>query len=280
MAYEKERNRMVQGYMKILKSGKYDEILPLLDSKQVTKFANSLLRFCEVDPPHFEKMRGYLNDAIVSGEKLKNARLERARLAEAEFKKSLDAFLKKVKGWRTEVLKAEKLYEKEGKDQGLVEVDVKFHFTNYNNQLPASAKVRLEFPGSKVTLQSALYKGTWQSRGIMLSPKKSTVIAEVTVPRKVKPKLKMSNSLFYKPLKPGGVLALAATEDHATITQKATSGQAAAEKAGTKGSFGIDWRIFSGGVEITKEKELTKTHSKQMSFTIWVPKGSMSLTQK
>ncbi|MFQ5622257.1 MAG: hypothetical protein ACE5FS_02565 [Paracoccaceae bacterium] len=278
MSNEKKRAKEVQSFAKLFVSDKYDSIRQLLNSSLVNKFVNGLLRFSEIKPPEYEKMRGYLDDAIRSGEKIKGTRLGRARLVEKEFKKNLGGFLKKLRTWRAEIVKEERKYEKEGKNKGQAEVDIVFSFTNFNNELPKSAKLKLTFKASKVTLQAALTRGSCRFRGIMLESKKSIVNAEVSLPRKIKPKL--SNNMYYNPLKNGDVLAISAAEDPIKIVKSATSAEAAAKSAGTKGTLGVDWKIFSGSAEITKGKSFTETHTKAISFTILAPKGSVTLMQK
>ena len=278
MTKQKERARSIQSFVKIFSSGRYDEVLLMLNSGLVNKFVNGLLRFSETKPPRYEKMRDQLDDALSAGEKIQSTRPPRARLVWPEFQKTLGSFLKKAKVWRGDIIKEEKQYEKEGTDSGLVEVDIVFTFVNYNNEPPKSGKVEINLPASKVTLKSALSKGGCRFRGIMLEPKKSRANIDVSMPRKLHPKL--HNHIVYNPLKKGDVLVITAKEDPVKATKKGFSAEGAIKKAGVKGHVGLDFTVVSGGGEITKEKELSKTHGKELSYTILWPKGSMSLSQQ
>ncbi|GMG81644.1 hypothetical protein LNKW23_08570 [Paralimibaculum aggregatum] len=278
MTREAERAKSVQKFARLFASGRFDSVLPMLEAKLVTSFVNGLLRFAEVKPPRYELMRDRLDGAVRDGTRLRATRPKRALLAWPEFLKTMDGILRTLKAWQSEIAREEKQYEKEGAAKGLVEVDILFAFVDFNNTLPKGGKVTLQFPASKVKLASAMKAGGARFRGIMLEPSKSRVIVNVALQRKVKPKL--ANHLVYNPLKAGEVLVIKAREDAAKATKKDHSAEGAVKKSGVKGTVGIDFKVISGGGEITREKELSKTHGRELSYTILWPKGSMSLAQK
>jgi hypothetical protein len=46
-------------------------------------------------------------------------------------------------------------------------------------------------------------------------------------------------------------------------------------KVGVKGSAGIDWKIFSFGVEVTAEHGWSESHTHAQQYEVWVPTGEL-----
>ena len=53
----------------------------------------------------------------------------------------------------------------------------------------------------------------------------------------------------------------------------ASTAKEAAAKVGITGSYGVDFKVFSAGVEVTSEYSESVTHSEGVEYEVWVPKN-------
>lgn len=245
------------------------------DAKAIHELHNLLEEIEEVKEPRYERMR-ILLDWITRASK---ALLKDKLVKGLPPQKGVKQLIYKVRALKVKVKKEEKAYEKSGAAAGLVEVDISFNAADFSNTPMARTKLELKVDAHPrpVKLVAMLSGGATRFRGIMIEPSGNAGVT-LTLNRKVAKK--MQANLSYKGLKKGKTLLISATEDKKEKKYKKGSGQEAAESAGVTGTVGIDFKVFSGSTELTSSKELKKSKSKEVQFTVSFPTGKLTLTQK
>ena len=254
---------------------KVDPKAPFKDAKAIYELRNLLQELNDVAEPRYERMRIIL-DWITRASK---ALLKDKLVARLPPEKGVKQLIAKVRTLKAKVLKEEKAYEKSGAAAGLVEVDISFNAVDFSNTPVGGARLELKVDSHPhpIKLNSKLSSGATRFRGIMIEPS-GNANATLSLNRKVANK--MSANLSYKGLKKGNTLLISATEDKNERNYKKGSGQEAAESAGVKGTIGVDFKVWNGSTELTTSKELKKSTSKEVEYTVSYPTGKLTLIQK
>ena len=252
-----------------------DPKAPFGDSKAIIEIHQLLQQLADIEEPRYERMRILLNSITKASTALLKDKLVKGLPPE----KGVKQLIAKVKAVKAKVVTEERAYEKSGAAAGLVEVDISFNAVDFSNSPVGDAKLELKVDAHPrpIKLTARLSGGATRFRGIMVEPS-GNANATLSLNRKVAKK--MSANLSYKGLKKGNTLLISATEDKKEKKYKKGSGQEAAESAGVTGSVGVDFKVFSGSTELTSSKELKKSKSKEVEFTVSYPTGKLTLTQK
>lgn len=245
------------------------------DAKAVYELRNLIQMIEDVEEPRYERMRIILDSITKAAIALLKDKLVKGLPPE----KGVKQLISKVKTLKRKVVAEEKAYEKSGAAAGLVEVDISFNAVDFSNTPVGRAKLELKVDAHPrpIKLTSNLSGGALRFRGIMIEPS-GNANATLSLNRKVAKK--MQANLSYKGLKKGNTLLISATEDKKEKKYKKGSGQEAAESAGVKGTVGVDFKVFNGSTELTSSKELKKSESKEVEFTVSYPTGKLTLRQK
>lgn len=245
------------------------------DAKAIFELHNLLQEIVDVKEPRYERMRILLDWFSRASMALLKHKLVKGLPPE----KGVKQLISKVKALKVKVVKEEKAYEKSGAAAGLVEVDISFNAVDFSNTPMGGAKLELKVDAHPrpIKLAAKLSGGAIRFRGIMIEPS-GNANATLSLNRKVAKKMKAN--LSYKGLKKGNTLLISATEDKKEGKYTVGSGQEAAESAGATGTVGVDFKVFSGSTELTSSRELKKSKSKAVEFTVSYPTGKLTLTQK
>lgn len=245
------------------------------DVKEIYELHNLIQVIKEVEEPRYERMRIHLDSITTAATKLLKHKLVKGLPPEKGMKK----LIANVRMTKAKVVKEEKAYEKSGAAAGLIEVDISFNAVDFSNTPMGASKLELKVDAHPrpIKLAAKLTGGAIRFRGIMIEPS-GNANAILSVNRKVAKK--MTANLSYKGLKKGNTLLISATEDKKEVKVKKGSGQEAAESAGVTGSVGVDFKVFSGSTELTSSRELKKSSSKEVEFTVSYPTGKLTLKQK
>jgi hypothetical protein len=157
---------------------------------------------------------------------------------------------------------------------GLRKVRLQVNMTNWDGDVMGDRQVFLTFkcPGAPdIQLSKKVFGGILQFNDVELPPRGS-IFVEVGS-RTGRDEFARDTETYDLPKKP--LVLLKIKQEHEEIKKKAKSGLKAAEKAGQKGTVGINWKIFSAGKEITSEKEISKEYEEEVEYTIKLPKGSL-----
>jgi hypothetical protein len=245
------------------------------DAKNVYELRNLIQTIEDVKGPRYERMRIILDSITKAAIALLKDKLVKKLPPE----KGVKQLISKVKMLKSQVVKEERAYERSGTGAGLVEVDISFNAVDFSNTPVGGAALALKVDAHPrpVKLTSRLSGGAVRFRGIMIEPS-GNANAILLLNRNVAKK--MQANLSYKGLKKGKTLLISATEDKKEKKYKKGSGQEAAESAGVKGTVGVDFKVFNGSTELTSSKELKKSESKEVEFTVSYPTGKLTLSHK
>lgn len=73
----------------------------------------------------------------------------------------------------------------------------------------------------------------------------------------------------------GDSLHLAFTQDKQVVTRTANSAREVSSTVGVTGTYGVDFKVFSAGLEITTEQSWSETHEEGVEYTVWLPENTL-----
>jgi len=267
--FEKLKDVYFKNVMKVL-----DPKLSVADTAPFIELSNLFEVISGIEEPLYEDMRLKLDLALKTIKKLSSDK----KFKGTPVQKGLDKVMASVEKSKAEVIKAEKLYEKEAQATKLVEVDISFNARDYYNNQVGGAKLELTLDSNPhpVKLSEMMSNGNARFRGILIEPSGNAHVV-LKLNRKVHPTL--SQNLGYKNVSRGGTLIINAKEDVTKVEMASTSARKVLDSKGVKGSVGVDFKIFQGGSEIESKKELEETSQVEVKYTVYYPQGTLEVTQ-
>jgi len=259
-------------YDKVFK--KLDPKMTAGDAKPFSELLNLFGVIEDIEEPQYEAMRLKLDLAFKTINTLVGHKAVKGTPVQSALKQ-LAASVQKAKAI---VVREEKLYEKQGSADGLVEVDISVSATDFYNTEVGGAKLELivDSNPSAVKLSQITSNGNARFRGVMIEPS-GNVFVSLTLRRTVHPKL--TQNLGYKNVAASKTLIIKATEEAESVEMSALNGQKVLDTKGVKGSFGIDYKIFKGSTELTSSKSIEESSQQAVKYTVYYPKGTLTLTQ-
>lgn len=251
---------------------KLDPKMSAGDAKPFTELLNLFSVIEDLEEPQYEAMRTQLDLAFRTIAKLMVHKSVKGTPIQAAFK-LLAVGVNKAKAT---VVKAEKVYEKQGAAGGLIEVDISFSARDFYNSQVGAAKLELvvDSDPAPVKLSAMTSQGNARFRGVMIEPSGNIFVA-LTMNRKVHPKL--SQNLGYKNV--GKTLIIEAAEEATSVEMSAQSGRKVLDSKGVKGSVGIDFKMFKGSSELTSSKSIEEASQEAVKYIVYYPKGTLILKQ-
>jgi hypothetical protein len=213
----------------------------------------------------------------IAGKLKKDKKLAGDEVTKELIIKHLDGMSKEATAEIKKVFAAKKKYEADSVKSGLKSADVQVTAYNWDGELMRNYQAYVEFVASgfkKVTLGKVFKGGIVSFDDVQIPPEG---LMRLTAVSKGAATLAPSGVSKYK-LPSNGKLQFEATQEKDEAKLTANSGDEASDKAGATGSAGIDWKIFSAGVEITKEQERKKTHSVGVEYVVKWGKSSFKVT--
>jgi hypothetical protein len=203
---------------------------------------------------------------------------DKALAANKEVTKYLEAMQKEAVDERRAIEAEKAKAEKEAAKGGLRKVDIQIIARNWDREPMRGYKIfaRFKAPGFKeVALGKEIKGGAAEYDDVMLMPEgtvqvmavstgKATLAPEATIPFKL-PK--------------SGLMVFTAEQEQEEVKVRASSVEEATKKTGVKGEAGIDWKIFSAGVETSAEDERKKGTTIEVEYTVRLGKSSFKLEQ-
>ena len=207
---------------------------------------------------------------------------DKALAAKKEELKAVSAYLaamqKEAADERKAVELAKAKAEKEAARSGLQKVDVQIIGKSWNGEPLRGYKIYAEFkaPGFKeVTLAQDIKGGVAQYNDVMIMPAgtarvmsvstgKATLAPEATIPFRL-PK--------------SGLMVFTAEQDFEEFKLSKMTKKQVTDKFSKKGTAGVDWKIFSAGVEVGTESEEGTGEDTGVEWTVKVGLGSFKLAQ-
>jgi hypothetical protein len=198
--------------------------------------------------------------------------------ANKDVAKYLEAMKKEVADERKAVEIAKQKFEKDSAKFGLRKVDIQIIARSWNDEPMRGYKIYAEFkaPGvAAVVLAQDIKGGVAQYNDAMVMPTGSVRVMAVSTGKAT---LAPERTIPFK-LPKGDLMVLTADQDHEEYKVRASSVEEASKKSGLKGEAGIDWKIFSAGVEKTSESETKGSAGVEVEWTVKVGLGSFKLEQ-
>ena len=244
------------------------------DAKPFSELLNLFGVIEGIEEPQYEEMRHKLDLAFKTINSLMGHKAVKGTPIQNAFKQ-LATGVQKAKA---AVVKEEKLYEKRGSADGLIEVDISVSARDFYNDQVGGAKLELVVDSnpSPVTLTQMTSKGSARFRGVMIEPSGNAFVS-LTLRREVHPKL--SQNLGYKNVGSSKTLIIEATEEPMMVEMSALSGRKVLDSKGVKGSLGIDYKIFKASTELTSSKSVEESSQESVKYTVYYPKGTLNLKQ-
>jgi hypothetical protein len=203
---------------------------------------------------------------------------DKALAANKEVAKQLDAMKKEAAGERKAIEVAKVKFERDGAKSGLRKVDVQIIARGWNDEPMRGYKIYAEFkaPGfAAVTLAQDIKGGVAQYNDAMIMPAGSVRVMAVSTSKAT---LAPEKTISFK-LPKGDIMVLTADQEHEEYKVRASSVEEASKKSGLKGEAGIDWKIFSAGVEKSSESETKSGSGVEVEWTVKAGLGSFKLEQ-
>ena len=203
---------------------------------------------------------------------------DKALAANKEVAKHLAAMQKEAADERKAVEGAKAKSEKEGAKSGLQKVDVQIIARGWTDEPLRGYKIYAEFkaPGfAAVTLAQDVKGGVAQYNDAMIMPSGSVRVMAVSTGKAT---LAPEKTIPFK-LPKGGIMVFTADQQHEEYKVRASSVEEASKKSGLKGEAGIDWKIFSAGVEKSAESETKSGSGVEVEWTVKAGLGSFKLEQ-
>ena len=203
---------------------------------------------------------------------------DKALAANKDVAKHLEAMKKEAADMRRAIEAAKAKFEKEGAKSGLKKVDIQIIARSWNDEPMRGYKVYAEFkaPGfAAVTLAEDVKGGVAQYNDAMIMPSGSVRVMAASTGKAT---LAPEKTIAFK-LPKGDIMVFTAVQEHEEYKVRASSVAEATKKSGLKGEAGIDWKIFSAGVEKTSESETKSGSGVEVEWTIKAGLGSFKLEQ-
>jgi len=203
---------------------------------------------------------------------------DKALAANKDVAKHLEAMKKGVADERKAVEAAKAKFEKDGAKSGLRKVDLQIIARSWNDEPMRGYKIYAEFkaPGfAAVTLAQDIKGGVAQYNDVMIMPSGSVRVMAVSTGKAT---LAPEKTISFK-LPKGEIMVFTADQEHEEYKVRASSVEEASKKSGLKGEAGIDWKIFSAGVEKTSESETKSGSGLEVEWTVKAGLGSFKLEQ-
>jgi hypothetical protein len=244
------------------------------DAKPFSELLNLFGVIADIEEPQYEAMRHDLDLAAKTISKLLGHKAVKGTPIQNALKQLATGVLKA----KAAVAREEKLYEKQGSTDGLIEVDISVSARDFYNDQVGGAKLELAVDSnpSPVKLSQMTSQGSARFRGVMIEPS-GNVFVSLTLRREVHPKL--SQNLGYKNVGSSKTLILDATEEAVSVEMSALSGRKVLDSKGVKGSVGIDFKIFKGSTELTSSKSIEESSQEAVKYVVYYPKGTLNLKQ-
>lgn len=251
---------------------KLDPKMTMGDAKPYSELLNLFDAIQDVEEPQYEAMRLKLDLAARAISQLQSQKSVKGTPIEKALK-SLAAGVQKAKAT---VAKEEKLYEKQGATSGLIEVDVSVSVRDFYNSEVGGAKLELVIDSnpSPVKVSDMTSRGSARFRGVMIEPS-GNVNVSLVLKREVHPKL--SQNMSYKNV--GKTLLIEAAEDAVSVEMSEQSARKVLDSKGVKGSVGVDFKVFNGSTELTSERSIEQSTEQAVKYTVYYPKGTLTLKQ-
>jgi hypothetical protein len=267
--FEKLKDQYFKNVMKAL-----DPNLKVAETMPFIELSNLFEVIADIEEPNYETMRLRLDSALKTIKKLANEKKFKGTLVQ----KGLTKLMASVEKSKLEVVKAEKLYEKEGQATGLVEVDISFNARDYSNNHVGGAKLELTLDSNPhpVKLTEMISDGNARFRGILIEPSGNAHVV-LKLNRKVHPTL--SQNLGYKNVSRGATLIIIAKEDVTKVEMVSTSARKVLDSKGVKGTVGVDFKIFQGSSELESTRSLEETSQVEVKYTVLYPQGTLDVSQ-
>jgi len=191
----------------------------------------------------------------------------------------LAAMQKEAADERKAVELAKAKAEKEAARSGLQKVDVQIIGKSWNGEPLRGYKIFAEFkaPGFKdVTLAQDIKGGVAQYNDVMVMPVGTARVMSVSTGKAM---LAPEGTITFKVPK-SGLMVFTAEQEFEEFKLSKMSKKQVTDKFSKKGTAGVDWKIFSAGVEVGSESEEGTGEDTGVEWTVKVGLGTFRLAQK
>jgi hypothetical protein len=191
----------------------------------------------------------------------------------------LAAMQKEAADERKAVELAKAKSEKEAAKSGLQKVDVQIIGKSWNGEPLRGYKIFAEFkaPGFKdVTLAQDIKGGVAQYNDVMIMPVGTARVMSVSTGKAM---LAPEGTITFK-LPKSGLMVFTAEQEFEEFKLSKMSKKQVTDKFSKKGTAGVDWKIFSAGVEVGSESEEGSGEDTGVEWTVKVGLGTFKLAQK
>lgn len=203
---------------------------------------------------------------------------DKALAANKDVAKYLESMKKETVDERKSVEVSKAKFEKDSAKAGLRKIDIQIIARSWNDEPLRGYKIYAEFkaPGfAAMTLAQDIKGGVAQYNDAMVMPAGSVRVMAVSTGKAT---LAPEKTISFK-LPKGDIMVLTADQEHDEYKVRASSVEEASKKSGLKGEAGIDWKIFSAGVEKTAESETKSGSGVEVEWTVKAGLGSFKLEQ-
>jgi hypothetical protein len=158
---------------------------------------------------------------------------------------------------------------------GMKQINVQVLMTDWKGEPMHNRQVFVVFksPGNpEITLKQEVKGGIMDFKNVELAPSGSIFVN--AFPSHGASDQGRGTETYDLPKKP--LVRFRAKQKSREIKKKEKSGLEAVNKAGLKGTAGVDWIVKVGG-EVTSEKEMKNSYEQEVEFTIVIPEGHLDI---